>query len=81
MSAVDILLSLEGHRLEVGKDLNGQIMVHYYHCEVKNGIFLTGVTGRADTFNEACEDYLSQIRGKTLVFNAYSDSRKEVTVL
>lgn len=81
MKASDILMSLEHEHLEVFKDMDGNVCVEYRGCDVKDGYFLRGVVGRGNTFEEACEDYLKQIRGKILVFNAYSDSRKEVKVL
>lgn len=81
MNAVDKLLSLDLHPLVVRKDIKGQIMVDYCDCGVKDGYFLRGITGRGDTFEEACEDYLNQITGKTLIFNPNTDSEKRVTVL
>lgn len=79
--ASDILLSLEGAHLEVWKLSDGTICVLYDRCDVKDGPLLKGVFGRGGTFEGACYDYLEQIRGKTLVFNACSNSRREVTVL
>lgn len=80
MSAQDILISL-GKWLEAWKAPDGKVAVSYKNCEIKSGIFLKSIFGTGETFSEACEDYLNQIRGKTLVFNAYSESRKEVQVL
>lgn len=81
MSAHDMLFAL-GARLEVWKvKKSGEICVCYEQCEVKDSIFLKSIFGRGATFSEACEDYLSQIHGKTLVFNACTDSRKEIRVL
>ena len=54
------------------------IGVHFQDCETKDRIFLVGTFGRGQTFEEACEDYIRQISGKTLVFHAYSDHRTEV---
>lgn len=77
----DVLFSLESCHLEVWK-VDGTVCVNYEHSEVKDGMFLRGVFGRGHDFESACDDYLSQIRGKTLVFNAtWGDKRKEVTVL
>lgn len=79
-SAIDILLSLECEytRLDVWKSPNGEIAVLYQHCEIKDGDFLRTVYGKGKTFAEACENYLEQLRGKTLVFYAYSKYRKEI---
>lgn len=81
MKSSDILLSLEFEHLKVSKDCSGRIMVEYANSEIKEGYFLRGDPGRGATFEEACDDYLSKIRGKTIVFNAYSDSRREVRVI
>lgn len=80
MNAQDILLSL-GESIEIWKLPNEEVAVSYKHCEVKDGFFLKGTYGTGKTFADACESYLNQIHGKTLVFNAYSESRKEVRVL
>lgn len=77
----DILMSLGNRSLDVSVDIYGRIIVHYRGAEVQDGIFLVSVYGRGRDFEEACDDYLSQIRGKTLVFNAGTKDRKEVRVL
>lgn len=84
MKASDKLLSLENEQLEVSciKTRNETaITVCYQDCDVKDGCFLKGEYGVGQTFEEACENYLNLIRGKTLVFNACSDARHEVKVL
>lgn len=81
--AADTLLSLKGERLEAWTfdTEKGGVGVSYKNCEVKDGCFLRGTYGVGITFDEACEDYLSQIRGQTLVFDACSSKRHEVKVL
>ena len=81
MKASDRLLALENKRLMVFRDIYNNICVHYEDCYVKDGVALRGITGRASDFEYACEDYLRQISGETLVFNAFSDTREEVRVL
>lgn len=84
MKASDILLSLENERLEVFRiktRCETSIGVCYKNCEVKDGYFLKGEFGVGRTFEESCENYLNLIRGKTLIFEAYSDARHEVMVL
>lgn len=81
MKASEILLSLERERLEVCSLDGGIITVQYQNCDVKDGYFLEALYGRGRTFEDACEDYLKQIRGRTLVFNAYSKNRRETKVL
>lgn len=78
----DILLSLNGHNLEVWKATGDVICVRYVDSYIKDGPVLVGTCGRGGTFEGACHDYLAEIRGKTLVFHAYDeDKRTEVTVL
>lgn len=81
MTVYERLLSLSGKRLEVWKIPNGDVAVSYQGAGVKSNDFLIFVFGRGSTFEDACKDYLSKISGKTLVFNAFSESRKEVIVL
>ena len=79
MKASERLLNTE-NSLVVFKMINGKIGVHFENCEVKDGCFLIGTFGRGNTFEEACENYLEQIQGKTLVFNTYGN-RKEVVLI
>lgn len=81
MKASEKLLNLEGRMLSVGKNINGKVYVHYERCYVKDWCFLIGSYGTGNNFEEACEDYLSKIKGKTIVFNAESSNREEVKVL
>lgn len=81
MKSSDILLSLEMDDLEVSVNSSRGINVRYKGAEIKDGIFLVSCYGRGKDFEEACDDYLSQIRGKTLVFDAHGDDRREVKVL
>lgn len=81
MKASEKLLNIEGRMLSVGKNINGKVYVHYERCDVKDGCFLIGNYGAGNSFEEACEDYLNKISGKTIVFNAESSNREEVKVL
>ena len=78
--AQEILLRL-GKHLDVWSFQDGEVGVSYENCELKDGMFLRGAYGTGRTFQEACEDYLTQIRGKTLVFRAYTSKREEIRVL
>ena len=80
-TALEKLLRLNIEPLIVDKDINDRIMVSYNHCDIKGDGVLIGKVGRGNSFEEACEDYLKIISGKTLVFYAGSDRRREVTVL
>lgn len=81
MKSSDILLSLNNAELEVSVSSNGLIHVSYKGVEIKDGMFLVSAFGVGKTFEEACDNYLSRIRGETLVFGAYTDNRREVVVL
>ena len=78
MTALERLLNT-GKHLDVFRWENHNesgIGVHFQDCETKDGTF-----GSGKTFEEACEDYIRQISGKTLVFHAYTDHRTEVTFI
>ena len=79
--ASDKLFRLDCRHLSVRKDCNGMVMVCYENCEVKDVYFLKGVVGRGSNFEAACEDYMEQISGQTLVFDSMTNYRKEVTIL
>lgn len=80
--ASDILLSLNSHNLEVWKIADNTVCVRYMDSYIKDGPVLLGTYGSGGTFEGACYDYLSTIRGKTLVFNAYDENKRtEITVL
>ena len=81
MKASEKLLNLENRMLKVGRNINGKVYVHYERCDVKDGCFLIGTYGTGNSFEEAREDYLNKISGKTIVFNALSSDREEVKVL
>lgn len=82
MKASDKLLKLEGHHLTVFKSADeGQVAVCYEDAWVKDGLFLRGEFGHGVNFEEACEDYLNIISGKTLVFDVFDGKREEVRVL
>ncbi len=48
--------------------------------EIKEGGMLRGSYGDGATPEEAIENYLGEIRGRRLVFAAYSDCRREIDV-
>ena len=49
-------------------------------AEIKEGALLVSASGVGDTLDEAAVNYLLQIRGKRLVFDAYGEHRYEVIV-
>lgn len=80
MKNSDILLALDSKRLEVFKNKQG-VHVMYKDAEIKDGCFLVGTYGTGVDFETACDDYLSKIRGKRLVFNADSNNREDIMIL
>ena len=70
-----------GYYLEAWQFQNGIIGVCYEDCAIKYGDSIMSASGQGKNFSEACKDYLEKIRGKTLVFNAFSQHRKEIRVL
>lgn len=81
MKSSDILLSLDGECLEVSKNNGGGINVCYQGAKIKDGTFLIYDLGRGRDFEEACDNYLSKIRGKKIVFDADINDRREIIVL
>lgn len=73
-----------GKHLDVFMWKNGDktgIGVHFQNCDIKDGDLLIDKFGRGITLNDACEDYIHIITGKTLVFDGCTDERKEVLVI
>lgn len=81
MKSCDILLSLSSEYLKVWR-LKDSVCVNYDESWVLEGGVLKGVFGKGADFEEACDNYLSQIRGKQLVFEGHWHKiKKEVYVL
>lgn len=83
MTALERLLNT-GYRLEVFQvngGIENDIGVKFKDSEIKDGMFLISEYGVGQTLEEACEDYIRQISGQTLVFHAYTDHRTEATFI
>lgn len=80
MKSSEILLTLNHASLLIWTLSDNTYCVKYENSDIKDGDVLLGTFGRGTDFESACEDYLSKIRGKTLVFN-YFGKQQEVTVL
>lgn len=80
MKASEKLLNIN-KRIIVDKNVHGKVYVHYENCYVKEDCFLIGTFGTGCDFEEACEDYLNKISGKTIVFNPKSSNREEVKLI
>jgi hypothetical protein len=50
------------------------------HCEIKEGVILSGNYGTGKNPEQAIEDYVRQIKGKHIVVNAATKYRKEYHV-
>ena len=80
MTAFERLINT-GYHLDAFQWDNGRergIGVCFQNSEIKDGMFLVGEYGRGQTFEEACEDYIRHVSGKTIVFHACTNGRKEV---
>ena len=80
MKSSDILLSLDNESLKVFKNDYDDICVRYVGANVEDNYFIKVVWGAGKDFESACDDYLNQIRGKKLVFDAYNNKRREVLI-
>lgn len=88
MKSSDILLTLQNKPLEVwcreGSVLDNRpyaVCVKYQNAELKDDEGIRECFGLGKTFEDACDEYLSWIRGKTLVFTASGGNHEEVRVL
>jgi hypothetical protein len=79
VKASERLLNLEGHRLEVFRNPAG-VCVKFQDSGIRTTGCL-GVYGTGPDFESACENYLEQISGKTLIFAYATDRQREVQVL
>jgi hypothetical protein len=59
---------------------NDRWSARFQDCEVKDGAVLRTTSGEGKTPELAISDYIKQIRGKRIIFNAYTDNRREFTV-
>ena len=81
MKSSDILLSLRNETLKVWR-VDQTVCVKYEDAWVNDGVTMSSSFGRGRNFEEACDDYLSKIRGRRLTFDGYRHKNiKEVTVL
>ena len=58
---------------------NNRYTVSFENCEIKEGLILASKYGQGKSLNEALLDYINQIKGQILVFNAMSAIRQEFT--
>lgn len=79
MEASERLLNLESHDLKVFY-ASDKIAVKFVDGDIEDGVIRKSTFGIGHTFEEACEDYLEKISGKTLIFG-YGDEREEIKVL
>lgn len=54
---------------------------HMYSGEIVEGNILISKAGYGKTIEEAKEDLLRKIRGKTIMFSGYSKNREEVLIV
>ena len=61
--------------------LDNKFIVYFKDTYVSDGCVLIGIYGIGDSAEEAAADYYEQIKGKKLIANPSSKTRKEVIVL
>ena len=61
-------------------DMSGNWMFDFSNCELKGDGVLIGVCGHGESFGDARSEYIREIKGKTIVFNAMRENRREFTV-
>ncbi len=55
-------------------------MARFRRVEVKQGACLASLRGEGNTPDEAIKDYMSQILGERMVYDAMGNNRREITV-
>lgn len=89
MKSSEILKLLDKTELEVITDKYNVVYVRYKDAGVLIGdkidrkygcTYLDFIYGRGRDFESACDDYLSKIMGRTLVFDPYGSNRHEIEI-
>lgn len=76
MTLLEQLVTNFGETVVINKDINDNFVVLMDKCAVYNNPGALGVCGRGETIEQATKDYISQISGKTLVFNYATESER-----
>lgn len=80
MNSSEILLSLN-EKLEVKSNSFGKIIVRYHNSLVRVLPWHMNMAGYGKDFEEACDDYLSKIKGERLVFDIHTENEREALIL
>ena len=67
-------------KMIIGTDVNQSFYVHFECCEEKKGDILRSVSGRGKSIRAAIDNYINEIKGKDVVFNAGATYRREFTI-
>lgn len=78
---METLLLLDNATVVVFKDRDMQYCVGYKGAAIQKDNVLCSIVGRGKTLEDACNNYIFQINGKKLVFNAESKNRREVNIV
>ena len=62
----------------VDKDGGRKFITCFPFCDTTDGNILSSVWGNSISMKESICDYIRQIKGKRLVFNAFTPQRREV---
>lgn len=57
-----------------------RFMARFDKCDIKCGIFLLSECGNGATEQDAINDYICRISGKTLIVDAMKEGRKKIDV-
>lgn len=79
---IEELALVSNQRLEVRfPDVDQNYMFRFANCEIKRGHVLITTCGRGKRLDVARKNYVEEIKGKTIVFDAMSKTdRREVVV-
>ena len=74
----DLVMEVNERDLPVGHPL--RFYACFAHTEVKDGCILIGTYGNGDCPEQAINNYAKEIQFQTIVVNARSQNRREITV-
>lgn len=81
MNSIDRLANTTLSLIVEKRIVDNKFRVYFYDTYVSDGCVLIGRYGIGESAEEAAEDYYEQIKGKKLIANPSSKTRKEVIIL
>lgn len=81
MSNIDKLANVTVNLIVEKRKLDNKIMVHFEDAYESDGCVLIGLYGTGESVEEAATNYYEKIKGKKMIVNPSSKTRKEIIFL